>query len=645
MSKIIFTFLFSLLFSFSLFARSSVVLIHGNSSIPAKGERGFAKSLTKHAARWFGLSGLEVDVESDDNLTASFKDRKLAMLVYFDSPTKAQLDAIKSFKEAGGKLIVTYSNSEALGKLVGVKVDGYVKPDNLSQMVFLGNRPINCPASVIQSSANIIAASPISKRSRVVAWWADKDGKRSAYAAWLKGDCGYWMTHVLLGDGDANAKGELLMALAGDLVPELWREAATKKLDSAVKVGPWSSIEGASEYISKLRQGPRTAAANGELRRAKIIRAQAEMLIKSREYAKAWQLASEINLSLSKAYGYIQAPVAGEIHAVWDHSALGLFPGDWNRTCKALAEGGITDIFVNVAAPGFAHCNMATFPRSAIYDKYGDQLSAAIEAAHRYGIRVHAWMICFSTTGATEHRLSIFKKNYWLLDATSGGQSNWLDPSSVSLRSHLTMAATELMTKYDIDGLHLDFVRYDNYYASLGYGTRVRFTRDKRGGKAVDNWVEASKKRPLFNEIVRWRAEQVTALLSNVKLAQRKHAPGIILSAAVLGKYPACIESVGQDWISWLDMGYLDYVVPMNYTSDLKFFNELLDGQCTKKKYASKIIVGIGVTASESRLRADDVIDQIKALRSRETAGFALFDLDFSLKNEILPILNLGVMR
>jgi hypothetical protein len=49
------------------------------------------------------------------------------------------------------------------------------------------------------------------------------------------------------------------------------------------------------------------------------------------------------------------------------------------------------------------------------------------------------------------------------------------------------------------------------------------------------------------------------------------------------------------------------------------------------------------VTASESRLDAAGVIDQINLLRSHDAAGFALFDLDATLAREILPVLRLGL--
>ena len=100
---------------------------------------------------------------------------------------------------------------------------------------------------------------------------------------------------------------------------------------------------------------------------------------------------------------------------------------------------------------------------------------------------------------------------------------------------------------------------------------------------------------------------------------------------------------MGQDWFSWIESGHIDYAMPMNYTEDIGKYGELLAVQLKKKGIANKVVGGIGVTASESRLGAGDVIDQIDALRKGGAAGFILFDLDATLSSEILPVLSLGV--
>ena len=123
----------------------------------------------------------------------------------------------------------------------------------------------------------------------------------------------------------------------------------------------------------------------------------------------------------------------------------------------------------------------------------------------------------------------------------------------------------------------------------------------------------------------------------------RLGAPCKLVTAAVFGKYPSCLDAVGQDWESWINIGLVDYVTPMNYTEDMTKFNEWLGQQTRTRQQALKVVPGIGVTAAESRLDAAQVIDQIQAARRAECPGFALFDLDTTLRQDILPILRMGV--
>lgn len=377
----------------------------------------------------------------------------------------------------------------------------------------------------------------------------------------------------------------------------------------------------------------------GEIAAAETSAKASRDLIRQGRARDAWFFADETARHVQSAYGYCQSPRQGEIRAVWDHSGCGLYPGDWARTCDELAKSGITDIFLNAASPVAANCGIQAVPKSSVYERFGDQLAACIKAARPRGIRVHAWIFCFSVSGATRERRESFRRDGWLVDSSSGGQQDWLDPSSAAVRAKVTEIATEIMGKYKVDGIHLDFVRYQDYYNSLGYGTRTRYQRDANGGAEIPDWQSAARKSPLFGKVVRWRCRQVTSLVAAIRNVQRRTRPRIVVSAAVLGKYPTCVESVGQDWMSWLENGHIDYAMPMNYTESLEAFNSLVDVQTAKKAIARKIVGGIGVTAAESRLDAAGTIDQIEALRRSGAAGFILFDLDATLGAEILPVL------
>jgi uncharacterized lipoprotein YddW (UPF0748 family) len=244
-------------------------------------------------------------------------------------------------------------------------------------------------------------------------------------------------------------------------------------------------------------------------------------------------------------------------------------------------------------------------PRSATYEREGDQLAACIAAARGTGIRVHAWVLCFNATRSTPARVKEFRRRGWCLKTVDGKPSEYLDPSNAQVRSHVLSAISEMQSNYAVHGIHLDFVR----------------------------WYErAAKPKNLTWPVTRFVSE-----------ARTRVARPRWLTVAVLGKYPSCIASVGQDWVSWIDSNLVDYVVPMDYSNSNSRFETYLRQHASTRSRALRTIAGIGVTANESRLDAGQVIDQINLVRRYSLAGVALFDLDTTLEKQILPYLKLGI--
>ena len=620
-----------------------VAVIQGSVSV-AEGERRFAQSLARHVERWYKESGVDTVLAEDSGLKAALEGKRVAVLVYMAAPTAAQMQVLREFSGRGGKLIVCYSSSPDLAAVMGMKTEGYQKGSTdgrWSQMRFAKGAPRGVPETVLQTSANLFVVRPVEGRSQVMAWWHDRQGAQTEEPAWLSSPQGYWMTHVLLADGDAEAKGRLLLALAAEHDPGLWQSAARKRLESSRKViGGADGAAGLRAMAEKIQDAGQRKRALAAAEAAQKAEAEAARLLAEGKAYEAWLAANKLRDRMYEAYGWMQGPRKGEIRAVWDHSGMGLYPGDWPRTCGLLKNAGITDIYVNVAGAGFAHYASSVLPRSRVFDEQGDQLAACVAAAKPLGLRVHAWLLCFSTEGATQERISVFAKKGWLLTKEDGSARPWLDPAVPEARAYLVGAVREMAVKYKADGVHLDFVRYPDFVTSLGPTVRTRF--EAAAKVQVADWPEGVKSGKHRAAFIQWRAGQVTDFVQAARRVMRRDAPGKLLTAAVYGKYPSCVDAVGQDWESWLDMGMLDYVAPMNYTEDMSKFNEWLGAQTRTRKQAMQIVPGIGVTAAESRLDAAQVIDQVNAARKAGAAGFALFDLDTTLRQEILPILRLG---
>ena len=139
-----------------------------------------------------------------------------------------------------------------------------------------------------------------------------------------------------------------------------------------------------------------------------------------------------------------------------------------------------------------------------------------------------------------------------------------------------------------------------------------------------------------------WRCEQITRLVEATSREAKRVKPRLTISAAVFGAYPACRESVGQDWLAWVKAGYLDFVCPMDYAeSDLAFYAQV-SNQLAQIGGRIPMYPGIGATATRSALSPDRVVGQIHQARSAGAAGFAVFNLDRATIGEIAPALGLG---
>ena len=169
-------------------------------------------------------------------------------------------------------------------------------------------------------------------------------------------------------------------------------------------------------------------------------------------------------------------------------------------------------------------------------------------AAKASGIRVHAWMICFSATRGTAERMDIFQRKGWRLKATNGKYTEYLDPSLADVRLYVLSAVDEMQSRYpQLNGIHLDFVRWGD-----------SAIKPKNAASYVSAFVSDARRRV---KRPRW------------------------LTTAVYGKYPQCVASVGQDWYGWLNSGIVDYVVPMDYTQSMPVLDSLFRQHASLETY------------------------------------------------------------
>ncbi|MGN0891229.1 MAG: glycoside hydrolase family 10 protein [Candidatus Spyradenecus sp.] len=627
---------------FALVLRSAAVaVVYAELSVP-ESERRYAKALAGHVQRWYAEAGIEAALVADGELGAQ-RDLRLVVMVDCYAPPEGVLAAVRAQLKRGARFAICYSASEPLANLFGLTLGSYVRSDrgDWSRMALGEERPKGAPVEILQTSTNLFTVCAKERGVRPMAWWCDRTGKRTEVAWWRVRANSYWMTHILSGDGDERGKQLLLLAMAAEAAPGTWRTAAKHLYAQTLP-----ELNGLADRLREatpkyLHNREEAAARQRQLAAIRQLIARQQRAVEGRlneDSAGAYQAVADLRDLVHRAYGLTYWSRAGEVCGVWDHSGQGLYPGDWPRTAKLLASHGVTDVYVNVAGGGFA-----LYPSKVLPQRGSENaLAQAIAACRKEGLRVHAWILCFSLERAASPAVrKQAADRAWLLQDAEGRDQQWLDPTSPEVRKRLLETVRELASGYALDGIHLDFIRYPGLPQSLGPRVRARYEAER--GK-VGNWpaciTEANGARR--EDFLRWRAGKMTDVVQEIRAWLRLNRPRLELSAAVYGKYPACVDSVGQDWLSWLRTGLLDSALPMNYTEDPAKLADWLGTQTADPRLAAKIVSGIGVTAAESRLGPLQVLDQIQAARRAKCRGFALFDLDETLRAAVLPVLSAG---
>ncbi len=587
--------------------RVTVTVVQATQSAPNDAERRISVRSAGLLARELSAAGLTVRRVTDDDVIRDGLRDSVALLAYNPFPPPAESRRLADFSKAGGRLLVFYSADSNLAARLGFKLGPtQLAPPGApwSSFVFDADRPALVPDRVNQISRIIRPVYPVDSSASVLAWWENPDGSPPSMPAWCGSDRGAWMSHVLQ-EGESLSRRRLLLGLVAHYEPRALRAAA------------WQACSRNPADELKLLY------AKGEY--AGVI--EAEDLL-------ADQLAADYARSIPAK--------ADEFRAVWNHSGLGLFsgPDSWERTAKILGDSGFQAVFPFVGRAGVALYPSARLPQSETGKALGDPLAACCKAASRHGLAVHAWKICWNLEGAPADLLTRFRKSGRLQVSDTGATLDWLCPSHPDNVEWELAAIEELARRYPVQGIHLDYVRYPDKHACFCKACKAAFEADSKTKVAA--WPKDVLKPPLAARFTRWRAGQISRFVHLANLRLRKARPGARLSAAVYGWYPGCATSLGQDWGEWVKRGDVAFVCPMNYTEDTAEFGGWVKAQLPYTANGAKLVAGIGVASSNSRLNGRQTLDQIQAARQGGAAGFILFDLTPALERDVLPLLRLG---
>jgi uncharacterized lipoprotein YddW (UPF0748 family) len=360
--------------------------------------------------------------------------------------------------------------------------------------------------------------------------------------------------------------------------------------------------------------------------------------------------------------------VPDRVRGVWIH----LFddtlksPAGVERVLEEAAGAGLDAVFVQVARRHDAYYRSDVLPPTpdpGLTPGF-DVLQAVIDGAGPRGLAVHAWITVTPALHPQYDPERLPPDHLWRTHGPDSGDPwmtvshggvrsrEYLDPGLLEVRAHTGAVVAEIASRYPIDGMHLDYVRYDG--AEWGYHPRAleryRVETGRTGMPAPDD--------PTWSA---WRRDQTAAIMAAARAALEEHRPQALLSVAVIAQGPGPSGSPGgfvgtraytlmqQDWTSWVELGLADLVIPMAYHREAvahqrDWYRQWVDHAAElHARHEGRRAVAVGVGAWLNPLEAS--LEQIR-LASGTTAGFVVFsyqqDTDAATARTLLRALGGG---
>jgi uncharacterized lipoprotein YddW (UPF0748 family) len=270
-------------------------------------------------------------------------------------------------------------------------------------------------------------------------------------------------------------------------------------------------------------------------------------------------------------------------------------------------------------------------------------MEKVLQCAHEEGLKVYP-VFCLATEGGEGGPNVLLQRNPSWSFVSAGVRCGYIDPGNPDARRYEAALAAELVGKYMVDGLSLDYARCPN---RIGYtdSARAEFLKkynvdlatvagggpaklDTEGGKkAAGANSAAARANPIWPEWQKWRMQQVNNLVRELGVAVRKSKPGLPISSYVwgyhtyTGNYEVC-----QDWVTWIDEGILDWINPSGYRYDDASFRQAARLNREHVPANFPYYFTIGVSTSHGSLKdAAEIRKQMKMAAEAGADGLVFF--------------------
>ena len=341
-----------------------------------------------------------------------------------------------------------------------------------------------------------------------------------------------------------------------------------------------------------------------------------------------------------------------EVRGIWiDAGAIPKTAQAIRQMVRSYADANFNLLLPETICRGYAIYPSNIIERDPRFACAIDPLAIMIDEAHKFGIEVHTWVWVFRA-GYSKDKGSILRTHPDWAELDINGKDlspnggYWLSPSNPSVRDYLACLYAELVRKYPIDGLHLDYIRYETEEkAFYGFSQSSASLFEKQYGVNPAN-IESGTLDQLF--WYKFRERQVNTFMQRIATQTRSIRPNVTISAASGPYAPDARSQLLQNWPNWAANKWVDFITPMSYSTSDDYFKRLILRQKESIGCNALLAEGIGIFVHKDMAQTTT---QIAISRQMGASGQILFSASYcdparlaSLKNgpyarpAILPI-------
>jgi uncharacterized lipoprotein YddW (UPF0748 family) len=262
-------------------------------------------------------------------------------------------------------------------------------------------------------------------------------------------------------------------------------------------------------------------------------------------------------------------------------------------------------------ASGLVFYTSARAPRAPGYEAF-DALAETVRVAHRHGLRVRAWMPQF------HDQMAIRSQPAWQMQAFDGhrtfayaGRNRrefFVNPVNPAAQDYQRFLVGEVARNYEVDGIVLDWVRFDDYNMDLSDETRSKF-KTAAGFDPIG--IDFSSDNP---QRAHWNAWRTALIADHVRRLREEVGKTVALGVYIL---PPEFVEVAQDAAQF--SSFVDFLSPMAYYKDWGFEPRWVDRELLPQTAAKAGTAAIVPVLDEdwTEQAAHEVIPEIRRTQPR----------------------------